>query len=286
MSYAHIENLYRNQTILMFRECYALEKIHGTSAHVAWKGGKLSTFSGGESAERFAALFSADGLRARFMALGHADVTVYGEAYGGKCQGMSATYGKELRFVAFDVQVGEAWLDVANAADVAAKLGLEFVHYEKISTDLAAIDAQRDADSVQAGRNGMGPGHKREGVVLRPLMEFRDHRGKRIVAKHKRDEFQETATPREVDPVRAKVLADAEAIALEWVTDNRLTHVLDKIPTPHAPEQTGLVIKSMVEDVLREGAGEFVDTKDARKAIGRQAAALFKKLLASALGDA
>ena len=29
MGYAHIENLYKCQDILMFRECYATEKIHG-----------------------------------------------------------------------------------------------------------------------------------------------------------------------------------------------------------------------------------------------------------------
>ena len=42
MGYRHIENLYRPraQTILLFRECYALEKIHGTSAHVAWRDGR------------------------------------------------------------------------------------------------------------------------------------------------------------------------------------------------------------------------------------------------------
>ena len=285
MSYAHIENLYKNQTILMFRECYATEKIHGSSAHVAWKDGKLTLFAGGESAERFAALFSRETLTEGFTALGHDEVTVYGEVYGGRCQGMSATYGKELRFIAFEVQIGEAWLSVENAVDVATKLGIEFVHYRKISTDLTAIDAERDADSVQAVRNGMGPGHKREGIVLHPLQEFRDQRGDRVIAKHKRDEFKETATPREVDPAKAKTLADAEAIALEWVTDMRLTHVLDKLPGPHCPEQTGMVIKAMTEDVMREGAGEFVDTKDARRAIGSRTAAMFKKRLASALKD-
>lgn len=29
MAYAHIDNLYKDQTILLFRECFALEKIHG-----------------------------------------------------------------------------------------------------------------------------------------------------------------------------------------------------------------------------------------------------------------
>ena len=35
MGYRHIDNLYKNQDILLFRECFALEKIHGTSANVA-----------------------------------------------------------------------------------------------------------------------------------------------------------------------------------------------------------------------------------------------------------
>lgn len=36
MGYLHINNLYKDQTVLMFQELYALEKIHGTSAHIAW----------------------------------------------------------------------------------------------------------------------------------------------------------------------------------------------------------------------------------------------------------
>ena len=52
MGYAHIDNLYKEQTILMFRECYALEKIHGTSAHISWKGKQLWLSSGGIQAQR------------------------------------------------------------------------------------------------------------------------------------------------------------------------------------------------------------------------------------------
>jgi len=32
MGYLNIDNLYKAQEVLMFRECYAMEKIHGTSA--------------------------------------------------------------------------------------------------------------------------------------------------------------------------------------------------------------------------------------------------------------
>jgi hypothetical protein len=80
-------------------------------------------------------------LRKRFEALGHPKVTLFGEAYGGKQQGQSWRYGKNLKFVVFDVRIEDSWLSVPQAADVAAKLGLEFVHYVQVPTYLAALDA-------------------------------------------------------------------------------------------------------------------------------------------------
>lgn len=287
MGYAHIDNLYRAQDILLFRECWAMEKIHGTSAHVSWNAGQLGFFAGGESHENFVKLFAQETLTAAFVALGHDKAMVFGEAYGGRCQGMKATYGDKLDFVAFDVRIGETWLSVDNAAEVVAKLGLKFVHFVRIKTDLTEIDRWRDAPSEQAFRNGCAdPANPetwkiREGVVLRPIVEmYRPGRddGGRIICKHKRPEFSErkSKADTEVDPEKRKVLEDAEAIADEWVTDERLRHVLDKLGNPSDMAETGKVIAAMVEDVTREAAGEIADNKAARKAIGAKAAKMFK----------
>lgn len=279
MGYMHIENLYKNQTILMFKECYALEKVHGTSAHVAFKDGRLTFFSGGASHSAFAALFREQELLAAFVALGHAEVTVYGEACGGSMQKMRATYGDALSFVVFDVKVGDTWLDVPDAADVAGKLGLEFVDYARTTTDLPALDALRDAPSSLAIKRGLGGDKHREGVVLRPLREMFDKRGDRVIAKHKRAEFGETKTPRTVDEKQAAVMEKAEAIAQEWVTDMRLTHVLDKLGNPTEMSRTGDVINAMIEDVMREAKGEILDSKEARRLIGQMAAKKYKALI-------
>jgi hypothetical protein len=285
MSYRHIQNLYREQTILLFRECYAAEKIHGTSAHVSYKtfgkGAELSFSSGGEKHARFVDLFDLTGLLDRFAARGHPDVKVFGEAYGGKQQGQSWRYGPALKFVAFEVQVGTLWLAPPQAEDVVRKLGLEFVHCVRVSTDLAVLDAERDAPSVQAKRNGVAGDQPREGVVLRPLVELTFNNGERIIAKHKRDDERETRTPRPVvDLARQHVLSEASAIADEWVTPTRLAHVLDHLGGGDIGiERTGDVVRAMVEDVLREGAGEIVDSKEARSAIGRKAALLFRELV-------
>jgi len=87
------------------------------------------------------------------------------------------------------------------------------------------------------------------------------------------------------------MLEDAKAIANEWVTRERLGHVLDKLQVEAANcgdslelhhlgiEQTGEVIKKMIDDVLREAEGEILDSPDARKQIGRLTALMFKDYL-------
>lgn len=284
MGYLHIENLYKNQTIILFKECYALEKIHGTSAHISFKEGQLHFFAGGEKHDNFVKLFDAEKLAAGMAELGATEIVIFGEAYGGKQQGQSWRYGKELKFVAFDVKIGDCWLDVPNADQVSRRLGLDFVHWEKVSTDIEALNVQRDAPSTQAQKNGVEGVHPREGVVLRPLVEFRMNNSDRVISKHKRDEERETQTARKVeDPAKLEILQGAEAIALEWVTETRLQHVLDKLPQDIGMEGTGKVIAAMVEDVTREAAGEILDSKEARKAIGARAAKLFKQRFTRAL---
>ena len=87
MSYMHIDNLYKNQDILLFKECYAMEKIHGTSAHIRWtKLEGLGFFSGGESYERFVNLFNKENLEKELSSLEVDKIFIYGEFYGGKCQ--------------------------------------------------------------------------------------------------------------------------------------------------------------------------------------------------------
>lgn len=281
-NFGKIPNLYKCIDVLMFREVYAMEKIHGTSANVRLKQGELLFFSGGEKHDRFVSLFDQEALLKKLLEIfgDQTDVTIYGEAYGGKQQGMSATYGKELKFVAFEVRVDDNWLAVPQAHDVVDKLGLEFVYYEKGPATLEWLNSQRDADSAQAKRNGIEEPRKREGVVIRPLVELTKNNGSRVIAKHKRDEFKETKTPREVDPEKLKVLEEAKAIADEWVVAERLRHVLQKLETDGQEigmERTKDVIKAMIEDIKIEGEGEIVWSKEASKAIGKRTAILFKK---------
>lgn len=280
MAYLSIENLYRSkaQEILLFKELYALEKVHGTSANISWKEGKVSYFPGGESLSKFKSLFNEERLVKHFTELGHEEVVVYGEAYGGSCQKMSYMYGPELRFIVFDVFINNIWLDVPNMDEVATRLEQEVVPWRKIVCDLAAIDNERDRPSEVAVRRGFTEEHIREGVVLRPLAEMFNRYGERMIVKHKHEKFGERKTPQKVeDPTKLKVLTEATAIAEEWVTEMRLEHVLQKLPQGIGLESMQRVLQAMVEDVLKESIGEIVDSKEARNAINKKTVELFKK---------
>jgi len=274
VSYMHINNLYKDTTIMLFHRCWAMEKVHGTSAHIGWKDGAVSFFAGGSKHDAFVALFNDIPIEDNFTALGHDTVTVYGEVYGGKINGMSKTYGKDLRFIAFEVKIGDCWLSVDNAAEVSGKIGLDFVPYRQIDTDLESLNSERDRPSELAERLGIGTDKVREGIVLRPLQEFVKSNGERVIAKHKAESFQETVTRREVG--KTLEVTEAEKAAFEWVTDMRMSHVLDAMGNPNDMSYTPRVMAAMLEDVLREGAGEVVDSKETRKAIGRATLALWK----------
>ena len=291
MSYRHINNLYKDQTVLMFKQLYASEKIHGTSVHIDFNGIAIPErdefqygihyFSGGEKYENFLKLFNTNELVDRALELGfQKSFTVYGEAYGGKQQGMSKTYGSSLKFVAFEVKIGEKFVEVPFAEQVCKKLGLEFVHYEIIDADPEIIDKLANAPSVQAQRNGVeNPELPREGIVLRPLREFLHPDGVgRIMAKHKNDIYREREhAPKIKSPEEVKVLEDARKIAEEWVVPMRLTHVLDSLKAEGIEceeKQMNKIIKAMVEDVYREAKGEIIESKEVYKAIGKRTAKL------------
>jgi hypothetical protein len=277
MSYFEIPNLYKNKTILIFKECYALEKIHGTSAHVSWKEDSLSFFSGGAKHEMFLFLFNQDALKAKLAESGIKAVTFFGEAYGGHVMKMKPVYGDTLKFIVFEVKIGDYWLSVPKAEELAHQFGFDFVPYVRIPATLEALDNVMSAPSAQAVKLGMGDNHKREGVVLHPLEEMLCNGG-RVIAKHKNPEFSEVRTPRPLDEDKLKLLDDAKAISDEWVTEMRLTHVLDgmRLQEPYDIAKTGDVIRAMLEDIAKEAKGEIAMSIDAKKAISQSTARMYK----------
>lgn len=295
MGYLHIDNLYKDQTILMFKQCYALEKIHGTSAHISFRTVEnllagtcekvVNLFSGGEKYENFAKLFNEQFLLEKFKEIGVNEIIIYGEAYGGRQQGMSNTYGKELKFVVFDVRIGHCWLNVLKAEEITKQLGLEFVHYDLVDTNIETLDKYKEMPSIQARRNKVDDGDNpklREGIVLRPLEEFIMNNGARVIAKHKNEIFAERQHQPKVTKDKLEVLTETNKIVDEWVTEMRLSHILDKFPE-YQISDTPNIISAMIEDISREAKGEILENKDVRRCVGKRTAIMFKERLKGAL---
>lgn len=289
MGYLKIPNLYKDQTLLADDEVVVMEKIHGTSAHLHFTRGEdgsvsVRYFSGGVKHEDFVALFAdreeamLDGARALMFT---SNMTVYGEACGGKCQKMSHAYGPNLRFVAFDVLADGQWQAPVFAHGFAMGTSLEFVPWWQMKPTMANLDGARDMPSQFAMRSGYGV-HNAEGIVIRPLYERVNHRGERVIAKHKRAEFCETKSKREtsVDPEKHRRMLEAEAIATEWVTEMRIAHVADRaIPGQDPlPEHLGKLIPAMQEDVRVEAGDEIVWNKDVERAVGTHTAVMVKAI--------
>lgn len=264
--------------------------VHNSSTHLSFnpdqpESQQLTVFSGGIKYDDFVKCLDLEAILAKFKESG-TKCTVFGEGYGGKCQKMKNTYGPDIKFCAFDVRVDyngvKRWLDVPRAELFVKNLGLEFVHYKKVPATIEALDAERDAPSEQAIRNGCGNDKIREGIVCRPLLEFSydGSEESRIICKHKRAEFRETKSVRTLQSEEKQAaLNDAIAIVDEYVVPMRLEHVLQKLGDPDllTIERTKDVIGAMVEDVLREG--EIKESKILLKEIGNRTVKLYKHWL-------
>jgi hypothetical protein len=260
--------------------------VHNSSCHISFDGNKLRFFSGCANQETFEALFDKDKLLNRFAEMYYnLPIIIYGEVYGGKVQGMSKTYGPNLRFIAFDVKIGDKWLSVPEAEEIVKSFDLEFVHYVKTSTDLEVLNRERDRDSVQAIRNGMGEGHPSEGIIIRPLIELTRNNGERLIAKYKKENFRETSTPRPVNLEKLEILKNAEAVASEWVVAERLRHVASALNVEIESQNIPDIIREMLKDIQIEGAGEIEWNKDVERAIGKATANLVREYIKGKLNE-
>jgi len=282
MGYLHIENLYKNKDILLFKECYALEKIHGCSAHIQWKDKLITYFPGGIKLESFVKIFNNDFLKSKFSELAINDIIIYGEVYGGACQKMSDVYGKNLKFIAFDVKIEDVWLCVPDAFDICSQFNIEFVHYEKVKTEIEILDKLANDYSIQSIRNGIKEPKKREGIVLRPLVELIKNNGSRIISKHKNDTFKEREHLPKISEESLKIYEEAQSAVNEFVTEMRLSHILGKL-TECNIEDAGMIIKFMIEDVFREAKGEIIENTEIKKLIGKKTAIMFKQRIVDKL---
>lgn len=286
MGYLSIENLYRKpQWLQMFKMCYITQKSHGTSSNLEFKTNENSEpeirfFSGGADHYQFTALFNKEKLLNIYKEhyLGK-HLFLYGEALGGRLQGMKHTYGDQLDFFAFDARLDDKWLDVPHCKHIADLFEQKFVFHKLIENTIENLDFYRDFPSQIAVLKDLGDDRKEEGIVIRPIYEMFDRNGGRHICKHKRSDFAEVRSPREVDPNREQEIFRGQVVAEEFVLPMRLNHILDKHPEFTDLKDIPKVIAAMVEDLQKECNDEIEWSKDVMKAIGTKTVLLFKEIL-------
>lgn len=290
MGYMHIDQLYKcAEFFRLYPKIYIMEKIHGTSTWIRFdsRDKTLRFHSGGAEGSEFAALFNEDNIMQELSNQPFNLVKIHGEAYGGKMQGMSDTYGPELKFVAFDVYVedalGKRFLNLDEAECLCKQLGLEFVHYIIADNNPEIIESQSMVESTQAVRNGVGHEKQREGVVVKPIVESYLDSGRRAVFKHKNKIFWEITIARPLGE-ELKIVSDINAIIDDWVTDNRFSHVADRVLQTKLDDKNITIsdikvfIDFMIEDVQRESAGEVVWTTKLEKSIRKKTGSMFRSI--------
>jgi RNA ligase len=165
------------------------EKVDGMNVRLHWNGQRV-TIGGREDNAQLPSVLVANLHPYLDPALWHgcfpasedgtADVTVYGEGYGGSIRPGSGTYGPDQSFIVFDVNIGGWWLKEPDVADVAGKLGLETV---PAVGEFPVSEAWRmitDGDLKSAF-----PGAVCEGLVGQPAVPLLTRGGARIITKMK-----------------------------------------------------------------------------------------------------
>lgn len=170
------------------------EKVDGTNVRVIWDGERVRFGGRTDDAQMQTTLLEL--LASRFNAERMADVfdspaILYGEGFGAKIQKGGGRYNPAgCDFILFDVRVGEVWLERENVEDVSDKLQIMSVPVVGEGTLYDGIELARrgfkSSIAVDATLDA-------EGLVMRPLVELFDRRGRRIIAKIKARDFAPAA---------------------------------------------------------------------------------------------
>jgi hypothetical protein len=165
------------------------EKINGTNCRIIWDGHKVRF--GGRTDEAALRIKAVEWLGAQFPAelleqQFHADPAVlYGELCGSDTGvNGSGNYGRECRFILFDVNVCGWWLQPVTLGNVAVQMGLELAPVMLIDNIGAAMAM------VRGGlRSGYGD-FEAEGLVGKPPCGLIGRGGDRLLVKVKGKDFR------------------------------------------------------------------------------------------------
>lgn len=165
------------------------EKVDGTNIRVIWDGERVTFGGKTDNAQIPTPLL--DHLMATFTDEAVAGalkgpLVLYGEGYGPKIQS-GGRYADSAQFILFDALAGDVWLERETVEEIAEALTVPIVPIIGRGTPADAVAMTRDGFTSQIAAD---PTLMAEGIVLRPAVELRNRRGKRVIAKVKHKDFR------------------------------------------------------------------------------------------------
>lgn len=285
--FPHLENLNRAQSVLAAPRVWITEKIDGFNVRFTRQGDGLLVGTRNkiidpikEPSQGFGPWISGLGSTVHMMLPGE---VFYGEWAGKGILGR-IDYG-EPSFWLFAIQlIDGSWAEPTEVTRAAWEFGWNVVPtlYHGAPLPVEMLDEMRQAPSVAA------PGQFREGIVITPYPAVFDEHGHRLIAKFKSPAFEERASQRKTAVPTIIDLTAVQPFVDEYVTAERLVHVLEQVREaeggdPLDPRLTGPVLKTMYEDVVREGAADFAALSEAdQKYVGEVVNRATKPLLDAA----
>ena len=171
------------------------EKIDGTNFRIFWDGHKLvyggrtdnAVFSKREIEYIEKELVNEEKTILFEQKFNENQVIVYGELFGAGIQN-GGLYVKNggYDFKVFDIEIGEVFLEYSNACGLTEELGYNFVPICMAGT------IERAIEYVMKFEKSIFSEAKLEGLVGKPIGDFRDRLGKRIVVKIKKKDLLKT----------------------------------------------------------------------------------------------
>lgn len=160
------------------------EKVDGTNIRVTWDGTNITYGGRTDNAQLPSKLVQH--LRDTFTPEKFASLpplVLYGEGYGAGIQ-KGGCYGKDQRFVLFDININNWWLKREDVQDIASQLNTAVVPL------VGRGDLYEAIRFVQSEPQSTWGPFVSEGLVIRPTVELFDRGGNRIITKVKVRDFK------------------------------------------------------------------------------------------------
>lgn len=164
------------------------EKVDGTNIRVIWDGERVSF--GGKTDRAQIPTPLLDHLLLAFPAERLAEVltgpiVLYGEGYGPKIQS-GGGYRDDQGFILFDALAGDTWLERQTVEELGDSLECPVVPFIGMGRPVEAVEMCREGFKSAIAKDTT---LNSEGIVLRPAVELKTRRGKRIISKLKLKDF-------------------------------------------------------------------------------------------------